>query len=136
MAMKPPGASADKVLNCGMRGTGIWLSISWIPRGGGDVALAIFGENWPGNLVADGYGGYNPVNPASRQSCLAHLSRHAKEILQDIQLLPDKLKDRTAIAFCARLRNFLSDCCQLGQARNSGRITFSKARAHTPAHSA
>lgn len=103
------------------------------PSRGGDVALAIFGENWPGNLVADGYGGYNPVNPASRQSCLAHLSRNAKEIIQEINLLPDKLKDCTPISFCASLRDFLSACCKLGQARNSGRITFAKARAHKPA---
>ena len=100
------------------------------PSRGGDVALAIFGENWPGNLVADGYGGYNPINPASRQSCLAHLSRNAKEIIQEIKLLPDKLKDPTASSFCASLRDFLADCCKLGQARNSGRITFAKARAH------
>ena len=103
------------------------------PSRGGDVALSIFGENWPGNLVADSYGGYNPVNPASRQSCLAHLSRHAKEIIQEIQLLSDKLKDSTAISFCASLRDFLSDCCKLGQARNSGRIAFAKARAHKSA---
>lgn len=103
------------------------------PSRGGSVALSIFGENWPGNLVADGYGGYNPVNPASRQSCLAHLSRNAKEIIQEIQLLPDNLKDHTAISFCSSLREFLSDCCKLGQARNSGRITFSNAKAHKPA---
>lgn len=103
------------------------------PSRGGDVALSIFGENWPGNLVADGYGGYNPVNPASRQSCLAHLSRHAKEIIQENQLLPDRLKDSTAISFCASLRDFLSDCCKLGQARNSGRIAFAKAKAHKSA---
>lgn len=103
------------------------------PSRGGDVALAIFGENWPGNLVADGYGGYNPVNPASRQSCLAHLSRNAKEIIQEIKLLPEQLQDRSAISFCASLRDFLSDCCQLGQARNSGRIAFAKARAHKTA---
>lgn len=97
------------------------------------MALAIFGENWPGNLVADGYSGYNPVKPASRQSCLAHLSRNAKEIIQEIKLLPDKLRDSAAISFCARLRNFFSDCCQLCQARNSGQIAFAKARAHKAA---
>jgi hypothetical protein len=99
------------------------------PSRGGDVALSIFGENWKGNLVADGYGGYNPVKPASRQSCLAHLSRYAKEIMQEIKLLPDKLQDHTAISFCSNLKEFFSDCCQLGKDRNSGHIPFKKARA-------
>lgn len=103
------------------------------PSRGGDVAVSIFGENWPGNLVADDYAGYNPVNPASRQSCLAHLSRKAKDITQEILLLPARLQERAAISFCARLRDFLSDCCALGKARNSGRISFSKARARKPA---
>jgi transposase len=102
------------------------------PSRGGDVALSIFGENWPGNLVADDYAGYNPVNPASRQSCLAHLSRHAKEITQEILLLPKNLQDQASIRFCARLRDFFSECCALGKARNSGRISFSKAKAHKP----
>jgi transposase len=103
------------------------------PSRGGDVALSIFGENWPGNLVADDYAGYNPVNPASRQSCLAHLSRKAKEIAQEILLLPEILRDRQSLSFCSRLRDFLADCCKLGQARNSGRLSFSKARARKPA---
>jgi transposase len=102
------------------------------PSRGGDVALSIFGENWPGNLIADDYAGYNPINPASRQSCLAHLSTKAKDITQEIRLLPDKLQDRASLAFCSSLRNFLSDCCELGKARNSGRISFLKAKARKP----
>lgn len=102
------------------------------PSRGGDVALSIFGENWPGNLVADDYTGYNPVNPATRQSCLAHLSTKAKEITQEILLLPKRLQEQASISFCARLRDFLADCCELGKARNSGRLSFSKARARKP----
>jgi transposase len=102
------------------------------PSRGGDVALSIFGEDWPGNLVADSYQGYNPINPASRQSCLAHLSTKAKEITQEILLMPKNLQDRSSLAFCSRLRDFLSDCCELGNARNSGRIPFSKAKARKP----
>lgn len=102
------------------------------PSRGGDVALSIFGENWPGNLVADDYAGYNPINPANRQSCLVHLSRNAKEITQEILLLPENLQDRASIRFCARLRDFFSDFCALGKARNSGRISFSKAKARKP----
>lgn len=102
------------------------------PSRGGNVALSIFGENWPGNLVADDYAGYNPINPASRQSCLAHLSRKAKEITQEILLLPEKLQDRVSIRFCAHIRDLFSDCCTLGKTRNSGRLSFSKAKARKP----
>jgi len=102
------------------------------PSRGGDVALSIFGEDWPGNLVADAYQGYNSVNPASRQSCLAHLSRKAKEITQEIFLLPRRLQERASLSFCARLRDLLSDCCDLGRARNSGRLSFSKAKSRKP----
>ena len=103
------------------------------PSRGGDVAVSIFGEDWPGNLVADDYAGYNPVNPASRQSCLAHLSRKAKDITQEILLLPTRLQERASLLFCARLRDFFSECCALGKARNSGHISYSKARARQPA---
>jgi transposase len=102
------------------------------PSRGGDVAISIFGENWPGNLIADDYAGYNPVNPASRQSCLAHLSRKAKDITQEILLLPKRLQERASLLFCARLRDFFSACCALGKARNSGHISFSKAKARKP----
>lgn len=35
------------------------------PSRGGDVALSIFGENWPGNLVADDYAGITQsIQPA------------------------------------------------------------------------
>lgn len=102
------------------------------PSRGGDVAVSIFGEHWQGNLIADDYAGYNPVHPASRQACLAHLSRKAKEIAQEIQLLPDTLRDRAAISFCSDLQDFFSDCCQLARKRHSGQISFSKAKARKP----
>lgn len=102
------------------------------PSRGGDVALSIFGEHWHGNLVADDYAGYNPVKPNSRQSCLAHLSTKAKEITQEILALPKQLQHPTSLTFCSRLRRFLSDCCDLGNARNSGHISFAKARSRKP----
>ncbi len=98
------------------------------PSRGGDVALSIFGENWPGNLVADDYAGYNPVKPATRQSCLAHLARKAKEISQQIMMLPANLRDKSSLAFCSRVREFMAMLCEVGHKRNSGEIAFSKAR--------
>jgi len=103
------------------------------PSRAGDVAVSIFGHNWPGNLVADDYAGYNAINPARRQSCLAHLSRKAKELTQEIRLFPAPHQDKAALTFCQNLRDFLTDCCRLGHARNTGRIAFCRAQRRKPA---
>jgi transposase len=98
------------------------------PSRGGDVAVSIFGEDWPGNLVADSYPGYNPVNPASRQACLAHVATKAKEIAKVVTLLPANRQDEPSLRFCDNVRLFVKDACKLGKARNSGRISFKKAK--------
>ena len=102
------------------------------PSRGGDVALSIFGADWAGNLVADAYAGYNAIKPARRQSCLAHLSRKAKEIIQEVGLLPAQQRDQPALDFCQQLRNFFHDCCQLARRRDRGALTFSAARRQKP----
>ncbi len=63
------------------------------PSRGGDVAVSIFGDAFGGNLVADSYAGYNPVNPKSRQACLAHLSCKARGIAERIELMPEMSQD-------------------------------------------
>jgi len=98
------------------------------PSRGGDVAVSIFGEDWPGNLVADSYPGYNPVNPAGRQACLAHVATKAKEISQTILLQAQERQDEPSLRFCDNVRLFVKDACKLGKARNSGRISFKEAR--------
>jgi transposase len=98
------------------------------PSRGGDVAVSIFGENWQGNLVADSYAGYNAVNPTSRQACLAHISTKAKDISKLILLLPVNRQDKPSLCFCDNVRLFVKDACKLAKARNSGRISFQKAR--------
>jgi len=100
------------------------------PSRGGDVAVSIFGENWPGNLVADSYAGYNPVNPKARQACLAHISTKAKDISNLILLLPVNRQDKPSLRFCKNLRHFVHDACALAAARKKGRISFRKARKH------
>ncbi len=102
------------------------------PSRGGDVALSIFGANWAGNLVADAYAGYNAIHPRRRQSCLAHLSRKAKEIIQEIGLLPRQDRDPAALDFCQQLRNFFYDCCQIARRRDRGDLTFTAARGQKP----
>jgi hypothetical protein len=102
------------------------------PSRGGEVAVSIFGNDWPGNLVADDYAGYNAIHPARRQSCLAHLSRKAKELAQEIRLLPARHQDQPALAFCQSVRDLLAHCCRLGNARNTGRIAFRQALHRKP----
>src|SRR5260370_16565119 len=52
-----------------------------------EAAQAVFGERFPGTLVADAYASYNGVHPKHRQSCLAHIKTKAKEFEHDFPFL-------------------------------------------------
>jgi cell division septum initiation protein DivIVA len=84
----------------------------------GDVALAIFGSRFQGNLVADDYAAYNLIEPKSRQSCLAHLIRKADEITQTIALLPEPLQHPADRRFCDRTATLLSAACEIARDDN------------------
>jgi hypothetical protein len=98
----------------------------------GEVALGIFGPRFPGNLVADDYAAYNLIEPKARQSCLAHLSRAAKEIAQTIRLLPDPLQARGDLRFCDQARTLFSEACAIARRRDLGQLSFTKAKAKRP----
>jgi hypothetical protein len=98
----------------------------------GQVALDIFGPRFQGGLVADDYAGYNVIEPKARQSCLAHLSRKAKEIAQLIGLLPEPQQHRRDLRFCEQARTLLSDACRIGRLRDTGELSFTQARAKIP----
>lgn len=102
------------------------------PSRSGDVAASIFGSNFQGGLVADDYAGYNAIHAAHRQSCLAHLSRRAKEILALVALLPPERQSATVVAFCRDLRVLFSDACELGRLRDTGKLGYLDARARIP----
>jgi hypothetical protein len=97
-----------------------------------DVAVSLFGSSFAGNLVADSYAAYNAINPKSRQACLAHLKRKAKEIAERISLMHKKKQDLKALEFCNSLSKFFSRCCLIDQKRLSGKLTFSKAKTLIP----
>jgi transposase len=80
-----------------------------------EVAQQILGNDFDGVIIADGYAGYNGVNPVARQSCLAHLIRKAKEIKKEILLCEEKHQDKKAITFCDDVKNLLKDACHIGQ---------------------
>lgn len=75
-----------------------------------EVATSIFGERFEGVLNTDGYAAYNAVNPYQRQSCLAHLIRKAKEIIQQIDQM--EKPDEEAIRFCEGLIELFNDACK------------------------
>jgi len=103
------------------------------PSRSGAVAASIFGSSFHGGLVADDYAGYNAIHAAHRQSCLAHLTRRAKEILGLIELLPPKQQPAPALLFCRDLRTLLADACELGRWRDAGKVGYLAARARIPA---
>ncbi|RPJ77549.1 MAG: IS66 family transposase [Deltaproteobacteria bacterium] len=75
-----------------------------------EVATSIFGNRFEGVLNTDGYAAYNAVNPYQRQSCLAHLIRKAKEIIQQIEQMENQ--DAAAIGFCKKLITLFKDACR------------------------
>ena len=103
------------------------------PSRSSEVAVSIFGSAFGGGLVADGYAGYNAINPRQRQVCLAHLIRKAREIADRIEAMERKRKpERLALQFCRRVAKFFTICCRIGQRRMRGRITFTAAKRHIP----
>ena len=98
----------------------------------GEVALEIFGPRFQGDLVADDYAAYNLIEPKNRQSCLAHLSRKAKEVAQTIRLLPQPLQHAEDLRFCDRARTLFSEACEIGRLRDTGQLSFAQAKAKRP----
>lgn len=90
------------------------LAFSHIDRSrSGNVAAAILGDAYPGVLVADGYQGYNAVNPMDRQSCLAHLVRKCDAVTAEIQNLQRAQEHQDALDWCAQVRALLGRACAM-----------------------
>lgn len=79
------------------------------------VAQSVLGSNFNGTLVSDAYAAYNATNPKARQSCLAHVIRHTKEIAQEISLQQENSCDQNAREFCSKVENLFSRACAAGQ---------------------
>ena len=95
----------------------------------GKVAQSIFGDDFDGVLIADGYTGYNAVNAKKRQTCLAHLIRKSKEIKQEILLRKPHYQDKESIRFCNRIGKLFKKACQLAAKFNNHHICQLKADA-------
>lgn len=97
-----------------------------------DVAVSIFGSEFPGNLVADSYAAYNAIHPNRRQVCLAHLIRAARDIAERIKLMPKAKREPSSLRFCKSIQSFFAFCCRLDQRRNNGTLSTSDAKAFIP----
>jgi hypothetical protein len=89
--------------------------------------FSIFGDDFDGVLIADGYAGYNAVNAKQRQTCLAHLIRKSKEIKQEILLKKPRYQDKKSIRFCNRIGKLFKKTCQLAAKFNNDYICQLKA---------
>jgi hypothetical protein len=98
------------------------------PHRSTEVAQGLLGQAFGGVLVADAYAAYNGTHPQDRQSCLAHLSRKAKELLQELDLLPARAKDPPAKTFCLAVKDLFSRACQTGQQFLGGLLSPDQAK--------
>lgn len=96
------------------------------------VAASILGDDFAGALGADAYAAYNAIHPDKRQSCLAHLTRKAKDITEEIYLLPEKRRDGKTLGFLNAIRTMISYACQAGASRNAELITQQQAQCYIP----
>ena len=82
------------------------------PDRSGQTAQSIFGEHFAGVLVSDAYAAYHAIHPKDWQSCLFHIKKKAKELDQELALLPAKAADPAARAFCQNLQGWVRRACQ------------------------
>jgi transposase len=85
----------------------------------GQVAASLLGDAYPGVLIADGYQGYNAVNPKARQSCLAHLIRKSEAVATELSKLKGKSKHPAAESFCRKIRELFAQACAMNQSEHT-----------------
>lgn len=92
-----------------------------------EIAQSIFGDNFGGILVTDGYASYNGVNPKARQSCLAHLITRTREIKEEILLKDMEFQDKKSLDFCDNILVLFKKACEIGRYLNEGKLEWEKA---------
>lgn len=108
------------------------LAVYQVADRSGDSAVQLLGDDFDGALTTDACASYNAVNARHRQTCWSHLARKAKEILQQIEMTQPPIHVPKAVTFCRRLKEFASQCCELGRQLHEKRLSQSKARAMIP----
>ena len=92
----------------------------------GDVAKAVFGEDFDGVLVRDRYAAYNGIG-RDFQACLAHIITNAKNIRREHELLPQHERDAAVSLFCDHVMDLCSRACEAGQNLKSGEVLWEEA---------
>ena len=75
-----------------------------------EAAQVLLGSSLDGLLVTDAYASYNSITVTARQSCLAHLLRKAKELVQEMELL--KQPEAASLRLCRRLKKLFQLACR------------------------
>lgn len=110
-------------------GWGAWLHTAvsehavayLIARGRGFEASArLIGEDYAGKLIHDGYASYDRFWRAIHQTCLGHLLRRCKELLETAT--------RGAVIFPRRVKAILQQALQIRDLRERRHITLAAAR--------
>src|SRR5206468_3177061 len=95
------------------------------PGRGFEEAAAVLGQDYPGTLVRDGWAPYRQFTHAEHQTCLTHLLRRCKHLIEDHPqtLLPREVKGLLQRALALRQRFVRGEISEHGLAIARGRIT-------------
>jgi hypothetical protein len=91
-----------------------------------DVAKSIFGDKYEGVIIRDRYAAYNGIG-SDWQACLAHISRNAKDIRQEHNLLPQEIREADTERFCNQIISLCSEACKIGAELNHGKLPWESA---------
>jgi transposase len=94
------------------------------PGRGFDVAASIIGEDYAGTIVRDGWAPYRRFTSADHQTCLAHLLRRARELMEDHPQvrMPGEIKSVLQRALALRDRVERGEISEHGLASARGRL--------------
>lgn len=102
------------------------------PHRNSEAAISLLGHKLEGLLVTDAYAAYNAI-ACKRQSCLAHLLRKARDIGEELALIPKA--DASAVRFCENIKNLFQKACKvrIPTARKQQYILIARLRAELDA---
>ena len=103
------------------------------PRRNSEAAISLLGEKLDGLLVTDAYAAYNAIT-CDRQSCLAHLLRKAREIGEELALIPQA--DAASVRFCENIKTLFQEACKvtIPASRKEQKTLIARLRAKLGAH--
>ena len=91
------------------------------PQRGFEASKRLIGEDYKGKLIHDGYASYDRFTHAIHQTCLAHLLRRCRELLETAT--------RGAVVFPRKVKALLQASLHVRERRDAEEITLKGARA-------